>query len=132
MPDDLERLYGIESKSFPLETVVRISSGFHYFFMPKRLRRKNKRKSIVVDGGILSNFPLWVFEDENGQKKRPLLGVTLSDSVENAKQHKINHALDMFQALFSTMKQAHDVRYISTSKQINVIIIKYDNFQDII
>lgn len=129
MPDDLERLYGIDSKSFPVATAVRISAGFPYFFMPKRLRGKNKRKSIVVDGGLLSNFPLWVFEDENGQKKRPLLGVTLSDSVENAKQHKINHALDMFQALFSTMKQAHDARYISTSKQNNVIFIPVENIQ---
>ena len=29
--------------------------------------------TIVVDGGVLSNFPMWIFD--NGNKERPILGV---------------------------------------------------------
>ena len=31
-----------------------------------------------MDGGVLSNFPLWIFDDKEGRKVRPILGLKLS------------------------------------------------------
>lgn len=123
LPDDLERIYGINPNYFPVSKAVRMSAGFPYFFMPKKLPGKLK-KSIIVDGGLLSNFPLWVFENESHKNNRPILGVKLSESIEKQNQPRdIKNALDMFHALFSTMKLAHDSRYISTSQKNNIIFI---------
>jgi NTE family protein len=123
IPDDLENIYGIDSKFFPVSKAVRMSAGFPYFFMPKQLPGKSKEKSLIVDGGLLSNFPLWVFEHPQRTNDRPILGVKLSESIENTKPRKIKNALDMLHALFSTMKQAHDSRYISKSQKNNIIFI---------
>ncbi|WP_373892749.1 patatin-like phospholipase family protein [Virgibacillus natechei] len=124
IPDDLKRIYNIEPNYFPVSKAVRMSAGFPYFFMPKKLPGRSNKKSIIVDGGLLSNFPLWVFENSNNRSDRPILGVKLSETVEKKNQpREINNAFDMFQALFSTMKQAHDTRYISKSYNSHIIFI---------
>lgn len=122
IPDDLERVYGIKSESFSVATAVRMSAGFPYVFMPKYLQGKLSGKSVIIDGGLLSNFPLWVFKQKNNRFKRPVLGVTLSDST-NEKQEKINNALEMMKALVTTMKSAHDARYINTEEKKDIIFI---------
>lgn len=127
IPDDLERVYGIHPASFPVATAIRMSAGFPYFFMPKKLQGKDMEKSIIVDGGLLSNFPLWIFENDVGPSKRPVLGVKLSSASEKGQQRVIKNAFDMFNALFSTMKQAHDARYISKTKQSNIIFVPVEN-----
>jgi len=114
----------MEPKYFPVAKAVRMSAGFPFFFMPKKMPGRTKEKSIIVDGGLLSNFPLWIFDNGKGKRMRPILGAKLTDSVENMGELKdINNALKMFHALFSTMKQAHDARYISKSEQNNIIFV---------
>lgn len=126
IPDDLQTLYGIDPNLFPIAKAVRMSAGFPYFFMPKKLHGNDMGKSFIVDGGLLSNFPLWIFENKPQTRtipKRPILGVKLSESTQMVKPNKIKNALDMFLALFSTMKQAHDARYVSSAEKNNIIFI---------
>ncbi|WP_164218050.1 patatin-like phospholipase family protein [Virgibacillus sp. YIM 98842] len=128
IPDDLDRVYGISGKYFPVAKAVRMSAGFPYFFMPKKLPGKNtNKKSIIVDGGLLSNFPLWIFDKGTYKRDRPILGVKLTTSMEGQQPQQIKNALHMFQALFSTMKKAHDTRYISTSDKQNIIFIPVED-----
>ncbi|MEC5422276.1 patatin-like phospholipase family protein [Virgibacillus sp. C22-A2] len=122
--DDLQRIYGLDPGNFSIAKAVRMSAGFPYFFMPKKLAGRGNDKSVIVDGGLLSNFPLWIFENRGTKNNRPILGVKLSTTVEEKSQpRQIRNAFDMFHALFSTMKQAHDARYISTSQKNNIIFI---------
>lgn len=129
VPDDLQRIYGISSDDFSVATAVRMSAGFPYFFMPKEITGKNNQKSIIVDGGLLSNFPLWVFENSDQTIRRPVLGVKLSSTTEEHQVQTTKNAFEMFHALFSTMKLAHDARYISKSKQNNIIFIPTGDVQ---
>lgn len=131
IPDDLEKLYGIDPAFFPVSKAVRMSAGFPYFFMPKKLPGKNNNKSVMIDGGLLSNFPLWVFENNGTENKRPVLGVKLSSSIDTSPPRKITNALDMFYALFSTMKLAHDARYVSKSSQHNIIFVPVEEVDTI-
>ncbi|WP_144510318.1 patatin-like phospholipase family protein [Bacillus sp. FJAT-22090] len=124
LPDDLER-YGVSPESFPVARALRMSCGIPFFFEPVRLR-VGTGDTIVVDGGVLSNFPMWIFD--NGNKERPILGVKLSGSSEETKPHKIKNGLQLFEALFSTMKNAHDERYISRKLEKNVIFIPVDEY----
>ncbi|WP_174613781.1 patatin-like phospholipase family protein [Virgibacillus ihumii] len=123
IPDDLQRIYGINPKYFPVSKAIRMSAGYPYFFVPKKLPGQSKRKSLIVDGGLLSNFPLWIFENEGKEQVRPVLGIKLSAYPGKQEPRKINNALDMFHALFSTMLQAHDARHISTSHTNNILFI---------
>lgn len=127
IPDDLNRIYGLNPNYFPVAKAVRMSAGFPYFFMPKKIPGKTNRKSLIVDGGLLSNFPLWVFKDGSNRNKRPVLGLKLSGYPEQEKTRKIKNALDMFHALFTTMLSAHDARYVSKSDQNNIIFIPVDH-----
>lgn len=129
IPDDMQRIYGIDPNDFPVSKAVRMSAGFPYFFMPKYIAGKAKEKSLIVDGGLLSNFPLWVFEHTEKQNTRPILGVKLSESLEQTKPRKIKNAFDMLHGLFSTMKQAHDSRYISKSHKDNIIFIPVEDIE---
>jgi NTE family protein len=122
LPDDLPK-YGIRPETFPIAKAIRMSCSIPYFFEPVKLKTR-EGKSVMVDGGVLSNFPMWLFDQENVKKIRPVLGVKLShsDSIQ-AKQNQINNAIQMFGALFETMKNAHDARYISRKHEKNIIFI---------
>lgn len=85
--------------------------------------------TIVVDGGVLSNFPMWIFDDDKGKKRRPVLGLKLSRGQEEQQQgYPIHNALQLFEALFTTMKNAHDERYISRKHEKDIIFIPVDGF----
>lgn len=123
IPDDLERVYGLQPETFSVAAAIRMSAGFPYFFMPKRIQGKNKGKSVIVDGGLLSNFPLWIFSEDEKMKARPVIGVKLTDPSTSMEPREIRNALNMFPRLFATMKQAHDNRYISKSQADHIIFV---------
>lgn len=120
-PDDLER-YELSAETFPIARALRMSCGIPFFFEPVRLVT-GSGETIVIDGGVLSNFPIWLFEDTDGNKERPLLGLKLSHNQAETEGHKIGNALNLFEALFSTMKNAHDERYISRKHEKNIVFI---------
>ncbi|HEY2421027.1 MAG TPA: patatin-like phospholipase family protein, partial [Neobacillus sp.] len=121
LPDDLEK-YGITPGSFSIAKAIRMSCSIPYFFEPVRMRTVNG-VSILVDGGVLSNFPMWLFDRDEDQKVRPVLGIKLSSSQFEHEKHKIKNAFQLFGALFETMKDAHDSRYISKKHAKNIIFI---------
>ncbi|WP_080874586.1 patatin-like phospholipase family protein [Oceanobacillus timonensis] len=123
IPDDLERVYGLHPDTFSVAAAIRMSAGFPYFFMPKRIQGRKKEKSVMVDGGLLSNFPLWVFTEDTKKQPRPIIGVKLTDPSASLEPRKIQNALQMFPALFATMKQAHDNRYISKQQADHIIFV---------
>jgi NTE family protein len=124
LPDDLEK-YGITPGSFSIAKAIRMSCSIPYFFEPVKLRSLDG-VNILVDGGVLSNFPIWLFDKEDGQKVRPVLGIKLSPSVYEHEKHRIGNAVQLFSALFETMKDAHDARYISKRHVKNIIFIPTD------
>lgn len=124
LPDDL-KLYGVNPSTFPISRALRMSCGLPFFFEPVYLKNGYK-ESVIVDGGVLSNFPLWIFD--NGNKKRPVLGMKLSNASEATTPQKIDNAIELFEALFSTMKNAHDNRYIARKHEKNIIFIPVDKY----
>ncbi|PYF03054.1 patatin-like phospholipase family protein [Ureibacillus chungkukjangi] len=124
IPDDLAS-YGIDWRTFSVAKALRMSCGIPFFFEPIKLEDRSG-ECIFVDGGILSNFPLWIFE--NGNKQRPIIGMKLSNPREDMPPQKINNGLNLFEALFSTMKNAHDERYISRRHERNIVFIPVEKY----
>jgi NTE family protein len=121
LPDDLVK-YGLDANSFSIAKAVRMSCSIPYFFEPVKLRM-HKHTNLIVDGGVLSNFPMWLFDKENVKKVRPVIGIKLSAEDDLRPKKEVDNAIEMFAALFETMKDAHDSRYISRKHERNIVFI---------
>jgi NTE family protein len=81
LPDDIGD-YTDESgapyvkEDFPIARAVRMSMSFPYFFEPVVLH-KNNRIHYIVDGGLLSNFPVFLFDGDKPPLRRWTFGFRL-------------------------------------------------------
>ncbi|WP_042479226.1 patatin-like phospholipase family protein [Bacillus ndiopicus] len=126
LPDDLIS-YGIDANRFLVARALRMSCSIPFFFEPVILKARNN-ESVIVDGGVLSNFPFWIFDERNGKRIRPLLGIKLSSRAEHQQPRKINNGLQLFESLFATMKDAHDQRYISRRHERDIMFIPVEEY----
>lgn len=125
LPDDLKD-YGIIPEKFSVARAVRMSCSIPFFFEPVKIydRTGGGVGSYVVDGGVLSNFPMWLFMDGKVKKwKRPVIGFQLTPELNEIPAHPIQNAVSMYRALFETMSSAHDTRYISEDHAKNIVFI---------
>ncbi|MGE8204489.1 patatin-like phospholipase family protein [Heyndrickxia sp. NPDC080065] len=126
LPDDLVQ-YGVPIDSFPVAKAIRMSCNIPYFFEPVKLRSL-EGTNIMVDGAVLSNFPMWIFVKSEIKKIRPVIGLTLSYKISEHPKHKIRNGIQLFEALFETMKDAHDARYISRRLEKDIVFIPAKNY----
>lgn len=123
LPDDLPQ-YGLVPERFSIARAVRMSCSLPYFFEPVKLTSA-RGKNIVVDGGVLSNFPIWLFTEEK-IRVRPVLGFKLSSTEEHRPKKLIRNAFEMYTALFETMKDAHDTRHILAKHEKDIVFLPVD------
>lgn len=85
-PWDYQRVYGLEPGQQRVADAVRASMSIPFFFEPVRFRYQRTRdgqtrtvRSVLVDGGMLSNFPVDIFDRTDGRPPRwPTFGIKLS------------------------------------------------------
>lgn len=128
LPDDLPK-YGVDPDAFPVALAVRMSAGLPYFFEPAFLGPGRK---VVVDGGLLSNFPLWLFDRDGAgagspksgfpAKRVPAIGFQLVGRNEQ-EPRRITGPVTMLHALVATMLEAHDERYIEQYNRFRTVKI---------
>ncbi len=70
---------------------------------------------------------MWLFDSDNVKKIRPVLGIKLNYSYTQQERNTIKNAIQMFGALFETMKEAHDARYVSRKHEKNIIFIPIED-----
>lgn len=118
--------YDVDPAEFEVARAIRMSTSIPYFFDPVIIRQRRGaivKKSYVVDGGLLSNFPLWLFDNEADQGKPiPVIGFQMVGRT-TAQPHRIYGPVTMFQAMFDTMLSAHDERYIEEHDAVRTIKI---------
>jgi NTE family protein len=85
LPDDIV-MFARDSKDtrplvadeLPVVEGVRMSMSFPYLFTPVKLWDLNGRAHHIVDGGLLSNFPVWLFDSGSDRPPaRPTWGFRL-------------------------------------------------------
>jgi NTE family protein len=67
----------IDIARFPVADAVRMSMSIPYFFQPIELFHRETGPSTIVDGGVLSNFPVWIFDVADRDPQRPTFGFKL-------------------------------------------------------
>ena len=78
LPWDYRRVYGLDPDEQSVADAVRASMSIPFFFRPVTLTSAAGRTSTLVDGGLLSNFPIDSLDRRDGKTPRwPSFGVTV-------------------------------------------------------
>jgi NTE family protein len=133
LPQDAEHL-GIEPEEMEIADAVRMSMSIPLFFEPVVHRnRRTGEDHLIVDGGMLSNFPVWLFDCRDRDPRWPTFGLRL---VEPEPRKPIGHRLpgaehgttpgsllDYLKSLAQTMMEAHDRLYLENATYARTIPI---------
>lgn len=133
LPRDAGSL-GLEPDDLGVAEAVRMSMSFPIFFEPYRVKNpKTNKEHLIVDGGLLSNFPIWLF-DSDGKPEWPTFGLRLVEEdnkvslgerlpilsfADKALDPIIGYVMD----LVSTALEAHDRLYIESDNFARTIPI---------
>jgi NTE family protein len=130
LPDDIAE-YGEVPEELDIARAVRMSMSIPLFFFPVKLPFRQagatrREASYVVDGGLLSNFPVELF-DAAGVPEWPTFGFKLTQDDDaqfpTIVRHPIHGLVSMLQAMFFTAVEAHDARYLKSAKFVRTIAI---------
>ncbi|WP_245553023.1 patatin-like phospholipase family protein, partial [Brevibacillus massiliensis] len=119
-PDDLTD-FDLDPDNFPIARAVRMSCSIPYFFYPYRMK-KNGGFHYIVDGGLLSNFPVWLF-DGPGLPEWPAFGFRLANKATSGEKSKIRGLISFSKALLTTMLDAHDRFHIEHNSAVRTVFI---------
>ena len=104
LPQDLEQ-YGLAYRDFSVAKAVRMSTSLPLFFEPVLLKYKNTA-SYVVDGSLVSNFPIWLFKE----MAIPTIGFRFQDE---GYPKRIRNMWDYLQAMVNTTVGGYHRRALS-------------------
>ncbi|MCI0764247.1 patatin-like phospholipase family protein [Bacillus sp. TL12] len=121
-PDDLPN-YGFTNHDFSIAKAVKMSSTIPFYFEPIKWKTpKWKQPCYMVDGGILSNYPIWIF-DCTSIPSWPTFGFHFVKDKIQAEPVPYEEPISMFKGLFKTMMQAHDLRHLDKETKARTITI---------
>lgn len=120
LPDDLSK-YGIDPMEFDIAKAVRMSASIPFFFNPVQLPYRDGM-SYIVDGGILSNFPIWLF-DVKGIPRWPTIGFKLSECKPKQKAQGRTGILSYALDIAETIVDRNDEAYLRDKDAVRTISI---------
>jgi len=120
LPKDAHML-GIEDpEELSVALTIRMSMSIPVFFEPVSFTNpKTGREHLIVDGGMLSNFPLWLFDAH--EPLWPTIGVKFIEEDPRAPLAPLGYRggvfkfIDYARSLVETMMEAHDRFYLEES-----------------
>ncbi|MBO0863926.1 MAG: patatin-like phospholipase family protein [Mycobacterium sp.] len=117
LPWDYRRVYGLDPDEQPVADAVRASMSIPFFYPPVTLTSASGLTSTLVDGGVLSNFPIDSFDRPDGKPPRwPTFGVTvlpklaegISAVMPALKPLRLFEQTSLLESLLTTMLVGHD------------------------
>jgi NTE family protein len=123
LPWDYHRLYGLDPDEQPVADAVRASMSIPFFFQPVKLTSTSGVTSTLVDGGLLSNFPIDSFARVDNKPPRwPTFGVTVLPNLPQGNDKIIpglaplrwfGGSPALLEDLVTTMIVGHDQAYLN-------------------
>lgn len=109
LPYDLQE-YNLNPDNMAVCKAVRMSASLPFFYEPCRLPFVNadgeRMLNYIIDGGVLSNFPVWIFDSEQ-VPEWPTFGFKIVEPDEYL-FFKSNNPFNLFTAILSTILEARD------------------------
>jgi NTE family protein len=119
--------YGIDPDELDIARAVRMSMSIPFFYEPVTLKHRGTGEDCyIVDGGVLSNFPIHLFDDGTPDPAWPTFGYMLAENPDASGQevsHVVSGPLSLLASLFFTMMEAHDRMYISNGAFARTMMI---------
>ena len=135
LPRDAPKL-GIAPRELSVAEAVRMSMSIPIFFDPViHENPQDGRRHMIVDGGMLSNYPIWLFDAEGKEPRFPTFGMLLvAPNQEDpllpgppatAARHDdgMPSPIGYVRAIADTMMQAHDRFYVEQANYVRTIPI---------
>ncbi|MGZ4195222.1 MAG: patatin-like phospholipase family protein [Solirubrobacteraceae bacterium] len=136
LPRDAQEHLGLDPDELEIAAAVRMSMSIPIFFDPVVYHdpRKPHEQRLIVDGGLLSNFPVWLFDTPRGQVPRwPTFGLLLvapnqqaplvaGDKPARTEEGNVS-ILGFLLAIGHTMMEAHDRLYVEQANYARTIPI---------
>jgi len=125
LPRDAHRL-GVRPDDLDVALSARMSMSIPIFFEPVRFRHSQTgQEHLLVDGGMLSNFPVWLFDTE-GEPPWPTFGLLLVEPdprvpvserlpMPVAARGAAGRVVDYAKSIVQTMLEAHDRLYVESA-----------------
>ena len=122
LPWDYPRLYGLDPDEQPVADAVRASMAIPFFYRPVKLTGASGTTSTLVDGGVLSNFPIDTFDRADGKPPLwPTFGITvlprpnegLGAVMPALKPLRFFEQTALLESLLTTMLAGHDQTHLS-------------------
>jgi NTE family protein len=128
LPQDAEQL-GTHPDELEIAAAVRMSMSIPVFFEPVICNSHE-----IVDGGLLSNYPIWLFDCDPGVTPGfPTFGMLLvapnqtapllPEPPQGAGAPRIGSDLEFLKAIGETMMEAHDRFYVEQANYARTIPI---------
>lgn len=116
LPWEYDR-YGVDRPTQKVADAVRASMSIPFFFRPVRLPcAGGKQQAWLVDGGMLSNFPIDVF-DSLSRPRWPTFGIKLSARPDAAQgtANRVSGPISMVRAMIDTATGFYDRMHIASN-----------------
>jgi NTE family protein len=133
LPRDAAQLGYANPDDLPIAEAVRMSMSIPVFFVPVTRRDSGGQDHTIVDGGLLSNFPVWLFDTPPGVVPEfPTFGLLLQAPNQSAplivgapEGHlaPVTAPVDFVKAIVDTMMEAHDRLYVDSADYARTIPI---------
>ncbi|MHB8512935.1 MAG: patatin-like phospholipase family protein [Actinomycetota bacterium] len=130
LPQDAHVL-GIDPEELSVAHAVRMSMSIPVFFEPVHVRDSSRALHTIVDGGMLSNFPVWYF-DVDGKPSYPTFGLMLVEEDPKAPVHlpdpetthgPIEQTIQFLKDIVNTMVEGRDRYYLEHDTFVRTIPI---------
>ena len=122
LPWDYRRLYGLDPDEQSVAEAVRASMAIPFFYRPVKLTGVTGATSTLVDGGVLSNFPIDTFDRRDGKPPRwPTFGITVLPMATEGiaavmpalKPLRLLEQTALLESLLVTILAGHDQTHLS-------------------
>jgi NTE family protein len=121
----------IDPASTRIADAVRMSMSIPYFFTPISLVHATTGQACtIVDGGVVSNFPVWIF-DVDRDAARPTFGFSLDGGSGAGHGHRrvfdhLGWEIEMAVELFETASGAFDTEFATHSTAVRTCVLDAD------
>jgi NTE family protein len=135
LPWDYRRVYGLDPDEQLVADAVRASMSIPFYFRPVTLTSTAGLTSTLVDGGLLSNFPIDSLDRQDGQAPRwPSFGITLLPNLPDGNDQAIPAlgalrllgAPHLLEEVITTMLVGRDQAYLN-QPWVNARAIRVDS-----
>jgi NTE family protein len=135
LPRDADEL-GVDPDSLEVARAVRMSMSIPIFFEPVRVQNeRTNHEHILVDGGMLSNFPVWLFDCSDEETPDwPTFGlllvepdpkVPISERIPEPERSPrgVRGLVSLLSGMVHTMMEAHDRLYVEKAQYARTVPI---------